>query len=345
MGVLAVVAMLGVVSGCAGSPDPEPQTPTQQRTSPVLEPPSRIFGAPPDNPFLVDVSGASLSPKSAGQMVNLHSQLAENKGIAIINTREYNISYYIAEPGTPTTRVGFDDCQRKGSVPADLHDGAAHFEEVPIPADAEPAKGTDRHLAVWSKESGKLWEFWMANHSPDGSWTACWGGRIDEPRSSRGAFPEPFGASASGLATVGSMITLDEARAGHIDHAVAVALPTIGVDAKTVPPATRSDGTDASPNAIPMGARLRLDPKLDVDSLRVTPFAKAVARAAQRYGFIVTETSGRVAVTIEGSSRVRGSSSGNPWDAILGSTPDYFQLKDFPWRDVEVVMMQPPKTS
>ena len=171
----------------------------------------------------------------------------------------------------------------------------------------------------------------------DGAWSACWGGRIDHVSSSRGYFPAPFGVSASGLVTVGSMITLAEARAGRIDHAMALALIAPARWDRWRFPAQRSDGTDPSADAIPQGARLRLDPSLDVTTLHLTPLGEAIARAAQKYGFIVVDTAGAVAVMAESGVPDEARTGTDPWPAILRGVPAYEQLRGFPWSKVEVL--------
>ena len=52
------------------------------------------------------------------------------------------------------------------------------------------------------------------------------------------------------------------------------------------------------------GTRFRLDPSVNVDKLQLHPVAKMVARAAQTYGFIVTDQSGAVAVVTAPPRRV-----------------------------------------
>ena len=57
-------------------------------------------------------------------------------------------------------------------------------------------------------------------------------------------------------------------------------------------PAQRTDGASTDPNAIPEGARFRLDPKLDIDALNLPPMTRMMAKAAQRYGMIVRDQTG-----------------------------------------------------
>lgn len=166
-------------------------------------------------------------------------------------------------------------------------------------------------------------------------WTACWGGRIDHVSASPGYFPNPYGVSASGLVTVGSMITLAEARSLQIEHAMALALLHPGSGVRY--PAQRSDGPDHSASALPEGTRLRLDPDVDVESLPMTPLAKAIARAAQKYGFIVVDTAGAVAVMGESGKAIKARTGTDPWLEILGDVPNYKQLEHFPWERMQVI--------
>lgn len=54
-------------------------------------------------------------------------------------------------------------------------------------------------------------------------------------------------------------------------------------------PANRSDGWNPTnePNHIPEGMRFRLDPSVNVDALKMHPVGKAIAKAAQKYGFVI----------------------------------------------------------
>jgi hypothetical protein len=50
------------------------------------------------------------------------------------------------------------------------------------------------------------------------------------------------------------------------------------------PPAARSDGQLDGPQFIPAGARIQLDPALDLARLGLSPATRVVARAMQVYG-------------------------------------------------------------
>lgn len=289
-----------------------------------------------DSVFTVDVSSAPLDPRGAPKTALLARHVADNwGGIAPLNVAKYGAGYAVADADTPRVDVTFVDCQKKGATPPGLYDGPKYFAQVPIPADAVPAPGSDGHLAVWDPGQDKLWEFWIATKDASGSWQACWGGRIDNVRSARGQFAAPYGVSAAGLAMAGAMVRLGEAEAGRIEHAMGLvvmeAAPGHGY------PANRDDGTSSHPAALQEGTRLRLDPAVDVEGLPMNKLGKAVARAAQTYGFIVCDKGGAVAVMAETGDRWEKRTGANPWGRLGDGGEAYQALKGFPWDRVQVI--------
>ncbi|NAZ81531.1 DUF4124 domain-containing protein [Kineococcus sp. R8] len=295
------------------------------RTSPLGSP----FGA--SSVWKQQVRTAPLHANSAGMVANVASQAAKYYGgIAAFNAYRYSTSVYTVGPQTPRVDVRWENCQRKNHTPAGLLGAGGQFSQVPVPADAVPAAGTDGELTIYSPATDQLWEFWQAKRV-NGSWQACWGGRIDAVSQNPGYFAGGFGASASGMAVVGGTIGIKDVQSGSIEHALALAIPAPGNWDKVSWPAQRSDGFDKSPNAVPEGTRLRLDPTVDVDRLKLTPIAKMVAKAAQKYGFIVTDKAGCVAVTAESPAAVIAATGKDPWKPLMGGVPDYKIMEGFPW--------------
>jgi hypothetical protein len=70
---------------------------------------------------------------------------------------------------------------------------------------------------------------------------------------------------------------------------------------------------------------------VNVDALPLHPLAKMIAKAAQTYGFIVTDKSGAVAVVTENGAAVKAKTGVDPWKRILGKTPSWLLMKGFPW--------------
>ncbi|MFC5381892.1 hypothetical protein [Aquipuribacter nitratireducens] len=287
-----------------------------------------------DSLWREDVSDAPLHERSEALRDHLLASFADRYGgVASLNVWDYNNSYYVAEPGTPTTDVAFDDCQDKGYLPDGWDD---QFAEVPIPEGAEPAEGRDRALSVYSPTTDQLWEFWRADER-EGGWYACWGGRLDEVSESEGIFEDGWGSTATGLSHTAGMVRIADVRAGRIEHAVALAIPEPATWKEYSWPAQRSDGWSDDPDAVPEGTRLRLDDDVDVEALDLHPVAEMIARAGQEYGFVVTDRADTLAVTTESGVPEQQATGQNPWEELLDGTPTYEVLADFPWDALEVL--------
>lgn len=289
-----------------------------------------------DSVYHQDLAAAPVDPRTPEIMSRLQRAIAGEWGFnAAVNAYQYNSAFYTATPDTPRYRVGFYDCQNKGYLPNGLFDGPQYFVDVPIPHGAVPATGTDAQMGIYDPTSDKLWEFWIMRRTSSGGWEACWGGRIDDVSTSDGVFPEPFGVTASGLVMAGGVVSIQEAVRGEIDHALYLTV----TDAQKLLfsyPANRTDGQSEGEDLLMEGQRLRLDPSLDVDSLGLTPFGLAVARAAQRYGFIISDVGGTVSLATESGRPDERRTGLNPWDVLLNG-PSYNAMSNFPWDKVEVI--------
>ena len=147
-----------------------------------------------------------------------------------------------------------------------------------------------------------------------------------------GYFSGSYGASGTGLPLLGGLMTISELKAGEIDHALAIAIPDTSADAVT-PPAQRGDGQTTGASAIPEGTHLRIDPSLDLSTLNLTPTGLAIARAAQRYGIVVRDTSSVVTFYAE-DPHPTGS---DPYGRIFGGQWPMDVLAGFPWDHLQVV--------
>lgn len=316
--VLVVVASVLLITGRRGADDRYPS----------------FAGA---NVYQQDIRDAPAHPRSEAMVESLERQVAEwYGGVAAFNSDRYNVSLVQAEEDTPERDIRFHDCQKRGDVPEGLYDGDSHFSGVPVPEAAVPADGTDGQLTIWSPDDDALWEFWQMRKADDGVWEACWGGRLDDVSSSEGVFEAPYGTSASGLVASASVVSLRDLKRGEIDHAVAIAIPEPAARVFSYP-ANRTDGVSKAPDAIPEGARLRLDPSLDVDSLGLTPLATMIAKAAQKYGLIVTDRSHGVAFVGEDSRSYQESTGEDPWKEVFGDVPQYAQMAGFPFDRLTVI--------
>lgn len=309
--------------------------PGQQDAPPPPAPVAADYPFGPASAWRTDVSRAPVAADSAQQVAGLVQQVTQHwGGIASFNVDQFTASWYTAAAGQATTDVAWVDCQHKGYQPDGLTGEDGLLTDVPIPAGARPSPGGDGQLTVYSPSLDRLWEFWQAKQV-DGRWQACWGGRMDHVSTNVGVFPPGFGASASGLAMSAGTVWVDDARAGRINHALGLAVLQPAAWPRFSWPANRTDGGNPDPHALAEGTRLRLDPDLDLDGLQLTPIARMVAVAAQRYGFIVTDTAGAVNV---------GAQLGQPleddpdfWTRRLQGVPSYQVLRGFPWEHLQAL--------
>lgn len=283
------------------------------------------------------IRAAPISYNSAVLVKELTEQVRSGPGgNAAFNVWRYNTSVVTAAKGQPRVDVSFANCQHKPSTPAGLEGPGGQFTAVPIPVDALPAAGTDAELTVYSPSTDQLWEFWKVQHT-EGRWSACWGGRLNQVSRSLGYFQDGFGASASGIATLGGIVTIADARVGRIDHGLALAIVDPAPWNQVSWPAQRSDGSPSSTSAVAEGTRFRLDPAVDVDKLNLSPLGKTIARAAQQYGFIVTDKAGAVSVIAQSGAVAAAKNGTDPWGSILGGVASYNVLKGFPWASLQAL--------
>jgi hypothetical protein len=154
-----------------------------------------------------------------------------------------------------------------------------------------------------------------------------------------------WGATATSLPVAAGMITKADLERGRIDHALAIALPNLAAASSIIDskrwafPAQRGDGKSTNPNAVPEGARFRLDPALDLDSLQLTSFVRMLAEAAQRYGLIVQDGAPATVFYGEDPSPYERLGQGNFYDTLIGPRPVGF-LNGFPWDRLQLTRMK-----
>lgn len=301
----------------------------------VKQPPG-VFGA--SSIWQQHVAQAPVSPASPAMIDNLVAQVHRfYGGTAAFNAYQYNVSWYAVSASQSVSTVQFSNCQHKPKTPPRLYGSGGQFVDVPIPASAVPAVGTDATLSIYRPSTDQLWELWKAYQDASGTWYACWGGRLDNVSTNPGYWTNGFGSSATGIAGEGGDVTIKDVKGGSINHALSLAIPAPAHWKNYVWPAHRSDGGSMDPAAIPEGTRLRLDPRVNVSALGLSPIATMVATAAQRYGFVVTNRSGCVAITAESGLPTDAVSGVNPWDQLLGGLKPYQVLKNFPWDRLEAI--------
>jgi hypothetical protein len=273
-----------------------------------------------------------LDAQSTTYVSNLLSQIS-SAGLWM-NTYQYSSPVFTVPAGQPTVAVKLDT---PSSPQATLL--RQSWQQVPIPPNAKAAAGSDEHMVVYQPSTDTMWEFWKMTLQGDG-WHAQWGGTMNNVSTNPGYFTSPgpsnWGATASSLPLMGGLIRPSELAAGHIDHAIAIAIPNTRAQYFAWP-AQRTDGNVYSTTAIPEGQRFRLDPNLDLSTIPMSPLVRMIAVAAQKYGMIVRDKSGSVTLygedtTAEGVTNPYFGATGWFRGQSVGTL-----LAAFPWVDLQAV--------
>lgn len=294
---------------------------------------------------------APLAPSSAAMVGAFDAEIAAEesvKGGPWINTTYYSVPIYTVPAGQPVVKVTLEDASgvspelqsARNAVPLQ-----SAWDAVPLPPDAQPAAGTDKHLVVWQPSTDRLWEFWRLEMTAAG-WKAGWGGAMRHVSSNPGVYTRKawpgatslWGASGTSLSIAGGLITLEDLEKGQINHALAMAVPNVraGVYAS---PAERSDGKSPDPLSLPEGAHLRLDPSLNLATLHLPRLTLMIAEAAQRYGIVIRDKAAEVTFFAQDPIPT----GTEPYVGIHG----YFEgnrperaLEFFPWNQLQVLKMK-----
>jgi hypothetical protein len=243
---------------------------------------------------------ARIDPDSSAMVKGL---FAAGDTSFVVNLRKFSSTVYFADSQTPRYDV---------AVPCgdDWGVGVSQLAGVPIPAWAEAsndssgeeappegcgeASSLDNHMVVLDLSGRCEYDMWQARRTGD-TWVASWANAIS--LDSTGIYPNGMSSRGSGFAFLGGVIWPDELRQGRIEHALTFAYPFTKAGGP-VPPATDSDGESSEAFAIPEGARLRLDPTLDLTRLGLSTAEYAIARALQEYGMYLVDNAGDAGVAL-----------------------------------------------
>jgi hypothetical protein len=252
-------------------------------------------------------------------------------GHAVLNTTSYSAPIYTVPASQATVNMTFDNCQNKTYLSPAF---AAALQNVPIPSGAVVSNGTDGEIVIWQPSTNTEWEFWRATDT-NGTWSACWGGRIQNVSTSIGTFASGTGATGSGLALLGGLIRLQDLQSGAIDHAIDVSVPAARQGTWSWP-AQRSDGYQANSDDPAEGETFRFPATLNLNSFNLSPGALMIARAIQQYGMIVTDQSGAVSFQGEDPRPYETNGAADPYQTYF-SGPQSSWLVGIPWQDLETL--------
>jgi hypothetical protein len=204
----------------------------------------------------------------------------------------------------------------RSSVTFDYDDDSDHVG-YPVPASPLVEGGSDRHILMVDRDACRLYELFDARRE-GGGWAAGSGATWDM----RSNALRPAGwtsADAAGLPIVPGLVRYDEVAAGTIAHALRFTAPQ--TRRAYIYPARHFASSSTSASLPPMGVRVRL--KASANLAGLSPHARTIAVALQRYGMILAD-------------------NGSPWYVTGQSDPRFdddvlHELDRFTGRDVEVV--------
>lgn len=283
-----------------------------------------------------------------------------------INTSSYSAPLYVVGANQPLLSVtrGCAGIDTGAPTPSAVFNNSV-AGGVPVPADAHAAAGTDEHIQIYQPSTNKYWEFWRFQKDTSGNWDACWGGLIDPVSTSDGIFPSDTGGTATSLPLLGGIPRIEELQAGQINHVMGLDLGNVAsgdLASNVIPantpgatwgvswPATRSDGQSTYNLAIPEGLRFRLNPSLNVNTLDLTPLARAIAVAAQKYGFVVDDSGPQPGAGIRVGDPTTYTTAGlpNPYTSgpgvsgvgnkgLFDGVTQGLIMQNFPWNQLEAL--------
>jgi hypothetical protein len=320
------LALLLAVAGAAGAKKKRSGKPPRGPYPslggcPIFPTPSLPPGAPSaadQSAWNQDVSAAPLDPNSANYIAHINSHGGDFLHPDFGSPREYGFPYGVVGRKQKKTKVRF-------TAYGDESDRGAY--RVPFKSLVEGGQRSegDRHVLTIDRKRCKLYELYraFARKRPKPHWDAD-SGVIWNLRSAA-LRPDGFtSADAAGLPIFPGLVRFDEAAAGRIDHAFRV---TFGSTQDAwVHPASHCAGDTSSPNAPPMGLRLRLSAAYDISGIGGP--ARAIAEAMKRYGLIVADN---------GSNWFFSGTSDRRWSA-----ENLDQLKSIPGSAFEVVQSAAP---
>jgi hypothetical protein len=182
-------------------------------------------------------------------------------------------------------------------------------------------------MVVIDPSVDRSFEFWRYR-SVSGAHTASFGSAL--PLSGDGR----HGATGAGLSRLAGVVRVEDLRRGRIPHALIFATDSACPRVFRYP-ATKTDGANlvGASVCVPEGARVQLDPGIDVEALPgLTRGERIVARALQEYGAYAMDNGGvRMGFIFQTPF-----GTDNPYPDI-GFTSDHFRMEAIPWQHLRVL--------
>ena len=271
------------------------------------------------SPFNTPVAGKPLASNSAAIVGRLTWASPHPDKVTTGNSGtagDWSHPIYYSQPSDPLYTI---DCTEPW--------GTCEIEgmQVRIPAQAEPAGGSDGHMAVIDQASGWEYDFWQVASKPAGGGTISisWGGRT--AIGTADADGRDSNATAAHFGLAAGVIRPSELAAGEINHALFMVVKcTSGTSVYPAGPGAGSACADKT-NAPAMGQHFYLDmTDAEIEALSVPAWQKTILRAMARYGLYVGDTGGGGwGIQFESGSSFTSFGQTDPWVALgdqLGAT-------------------------
>jgi hypothetical protein len=273
---------------------------------------------PADDEWNRDVSKDAVDPLSDA----IIASIGRDKGLH----EDFGVVWKGQPSGIPYYVVGRD----QPGVPIQFGEGREESDPgpYPIPADVMieggPAAKGDRHVLVFDKDNGKLYELFSAYPVDGGKSWKAYSGAVFDLRSPKSRPQGWTSADAAGLPILPGLARYDEIGAAKkLTHALRF---TVTKSRRAyVAPATHFASPHRDEKLPPMGMRVRL--KADYDLSRFTGSARVILEGLKTYGMIVADNGG---------------------DWFISGAPDerwvhdeLVQIRKVKGRDLEVVKMGP----
>ena len=273
---------------------------------------------PVDDEWTRDVSKDAVDPLSDA----IIASIGRDKGLH----EDFGVVWKGQPGGIPYYVVGRD----QPGVPIQFGEGREESDPgpYPIPSDVMieggPAAKGDRHVLVFDKDNGKLYELFSAYPVDGGKSWKAYSGAVFDLRSPKSRPQGWTSADAAGLPILPGLARYDEIGAAKkLTHALRF---TVTKSRRAyVAPATHFASPHRDEKLPPMGMRVRL--KADYDLSRFTGSARVILEGLKTYGMIVADNGG---------------------DWFISGAPDerwvhdeLVQIRKVKGRDLEVVKMGP----
>jgi hypothetical protein len=246
-----------------------------------------------------------------------------SRGSIYINMNEWSIPVYFVNSDTTPKYIVHDS--RKGIYGK----GFSFPRQIPIPANAVPSppEGGDNHLCIIDKAKNLEWGMWWARKSENNEWSTGLGAVTDlngtgvaEPWYAVEREFDSHRARASGFPLIAGLVRVEEIKVGKIEHALVFAYDHCRSEF-FIPPASTAQATTQNiknTSGIPMGGRIQLDPKYDIENSGLSESGKIIAKALQEYGAYCGDYAGANVIYAENSPAVL-----KEWEGLLDSEEMY----------------------